>query len=69
VIDLRQLEILGTQLLLALGEDPEREGLRDTPARWARWWQEFIDYDPGNLDATFESARVDQMVVVKGIHT
>ena len=28
------------ELLLALGEDPERDGLRETPARVARAWGE-----------------------------
>jgi len=55
------------QLLLAIGEDPDRPGLADTPARWARWWFEFMDYEDENLDTTFESIVADQMVVVKGI--
>jgi len=55
-------------LLYYLGEDPEREGLEETPARVARFWREFIEYDPGNLDATFESvSEADQMVVVRKI--
>ena len=28
------------ELLIAVGEDPDREGLRDTPARVARSYQE-----------------------------
>ncbi len=62
-----QLEALGRQLLILLGEDPEREGLRETPARWARWWLEFIHHPPGKLEACFEHASVDQMVVVSGM--
>lgn len=54
-------------ILKAIGEDPNREGLRDTPHRVARFWEEFINYDPGQVDVTFESVQVDQMVVVKGI--
>ena len=30
------------ELLIAVGEDPEREGLRDTPARVARAYQELL---------------------------
>ena len=56
------MEWLGTELLYCLGEDPSRPGLHDTPARWARMWLEFIDYDPGNCYTTFE-ASTDQMVV------
>ncbi len=54
-------------LLQALGEDPDREGLQDTPRRVAAMWQEFIDYDPGRLDTAFAAQRTDQMVVVSGM--
>lgn len=54
-------------LLVALGEDPDRPGLLDTPARWARWWAEFIDYQPGNLDTAFDPIHVDQLVVVRNV--
>jgi GTP cyclohydrolase I len=33
----------------------------------ARFWKEFLDYDPGTIDVTFESTSIDQMIVVKGI--
>lgn len=53
-----------TTILRAIGEDPDREGLADTPRRVANFWAEFIDYDPGNVDVTFESVVTDQIVVV-----
>lgn len=56
-----------TELLRALGEDPCREGLLDTPDRVARMWAEFINYNPGKTGTAFEHSYVDQMVVVKGM--
>src|SRR5258708_19874510 len=64
---LAALEQLGRDLLLTLGENPDREGLVDTPRRWAAWWKEFIDYQPGTTDTTFESVTTDQMVVISGM--
>ncbi|MBV9231209.1 MAG: GTP cyclohydrolase I [Chloroflexi bacterium] len=58
---------LARELLIAIGEDPDREGLRDTPRRWADWWREFIEYDPGMTETCFASAAIDQMVCVSGI--
>jgi GTP cyclohydrolase I len=66
-VDHERLLWLGRELLLALGEDPEREGLRDTPKRFANWWREFIEYDPGELETTFESVNTDQLVIVSGM--
>lgn len=56
-----------TMLLSAIGADLTDENLVDTPARVTRFWEEFIGYDCGNLDTTFESVQVDQLVVVKDI--
>lgn len=65
--DLAKLREIGCDLLHAIGEDPEREGLAGTPDRFARWWAEFIDYEAGNHETTFEAITTDQMVVVSGI--
>jgi GTP cyclohydrolase IA len=66
-VDYPRLLALGRELLLAIGEDPEREGLQETPRRWADSWREFIEYDPGTVDTCFESVSTDQMVVVSGM--
>ena len=58
------------ELLLAIGEDPDRDGLLDTPARVARMYAEIaggLDVEPStHLSVTFE-ANHDEMVMVKDI--
>jgi GTP cyclohydrolase I len=59
------------QLLLAVGEDPTRQGLRETPERVARMYGELLDgywVDPVALvnDAVFEET-YDEMVIVRDI--
>ena len=66
-IDYPRLLALGRELLFAIGEDPEREGLRETPRRWADAWREFMEYDPGTTETTFASSSIDQIVCVSGL--
>ncbi|HEX6109297.1 MAG TPA: GTP cyclohydrolase I FolE [Ktedonobacteraceae bacterium] len=66
-VDYPRLLVLGRELLLAIGEDPEREGLRETPRRWADAWREFIEYDPGTTETTFSWVASDQLVCVSGM--
>ena len=50
-VDRERAEAAVRELLLAIGEDPERDGLRDTPARVARMYDEIAggtDGDPGD---------------------
>jgi GTP cyclohydrolase I len=59
-------------LLLWAGDDPDREGLRDTPARVARAYEDWFsgyDVDPEEfLSRTFEEVEgYDDMVVLKDI--
>lgn len=62
--DMDTIEVATRAILVAIGEDPDRPELRQTPARVARFWKEFIDYDAGNTMTTFASTSVNQMVVV-----
>ncbi|MBP7831205.1 MAG: GTP cyclohydrolase I FolE [Kiritimatiellae bacterium] len=65
------IEDLTHKLLVELGEDPEREGLRRTPARTAEAW-EFLtrgyrqDVDSVIRSAVFE-VEANHMVIVKDI--
>lgn len=65
--DYNKVLSIGRQLLEAIGEDPDRPGLKDTPRRFADLWREFMEYNAGNQATTFESMTVDQMVIVKSM--
>ncbi|MDE0859130.1 MAG: GTP cyclohydrolase I FolE [Akkermansiaceae bacterium] len=58
------------EILAAIGEDPDRDGLRDTPQRVARMYSEIcsgLREDPAtHLDTTFEVAH-DEIIVVRDI--
>lgn len=70
-IDLESIRKVITELLIAIGEDPEREGLRRTPDRVARMYDELLEgyrQDPIALvnDALFD-VKYDEMVIVRDI--
>ena len=70
VVDLRRIEGAVREILGAVGEDVDRDGLRDTPARVARMYAEVfagLHEDPAShLVVTFE-AHHDEMVMVRDI--
>lgn len=66
-VDLSKLEHAARIIIGEIDENPDREGLADTPRRVARMWQEFTEYDPGNYVTTFESVVADQVVMVSGV--
>lgn len=59
------------EILVQIGENPDREGLRDTPDRMARMFQELtMGYDASPHDIIHEALftiKYDEMVVVKDI--
>ncbi|MGH3670915.1 MAG: GTP cyclohydrolase I FolE [Pseudonocardiaceae bacterium] len=70
VFDHARAEAAVRELLIACGEDPEREGLRETPARVARAYREmfaglFVEPDLV-LERTFEEGH-DELVLVRDI--
>ena len=69
-VDLERAERAVRELLLALGEDPERDGLRDTPARVARSYAEIfagMRQKPGDvLTTTFEIGH-SELILVRDI--
>jgi GTP cyclohydrolase I len=70
VFDQERAEKAVRELLIAVGEDPDRHGLEDTPARVARAYRELfagLYTDPDTvLDTTFDEQH-DELVLVKQI--
>ncbi len=70
VFDQERAEKAVRELLYAVGEDPDRHGLIDTPARVARAYQEMfagLYTDPDDvLNTTFDEQH-DELVLVKDI--
>jgi GTP cyclohydrolase I len=70
VVDHPRVEALVRELLEAIGEDPTRAGLVETPRRVADMYVELFegnDVDPGeHLRVTFEAGH-DEMVMVRDI--
>jgi GTP cyclohydrolase IA len=69
-VDHARAEAAVRELLIAVGEDPDREGLRDTPARVARAYEEifaglYADPDAA-LDRTFDEHH-QELILVKDI--
>jgi GTP cyclohydrolase IA len=68
--DLARIERAVREILVAVGEDPERDGLRDTPARVARAYAEQfagLRQLPTDVLTTVFDAGHDEMVIVKDI--
>lgn len=69
-VDLVRAEAAIRELLLAVGEDPDREGLRETPARVARMYAELfagLAQTPEDVLTTTFDLGHDEMVLVRDI--
>jgi len=68
-IDKKRIERAVVEILVAIGEDPEREGLRDTPSRVAKMYEEILSGysdSPENHLVLF-TEKYDEMIIVKDI--
>ncbi|MEV4755760.1 GTP cyclohydrolase I FolE [Micromonospora sp. NPDC049559] len=70
VVDLGRIERAVREILIAVGENPDRDGLRKTPARVARAYAELfagLRVDPGEVLATTFEANHQELIVVRDI--
>jgi GTP cyclohydrolase I len=68
-VDQERIAAAFREILLAVGEDPDREGLRETPARVARMYEEVLggmSREPDEVLKTFDEDH-DEMVMVRDI--
>jgi GTP cyclohydrolase I len=69
-VDQPRIERAVREILAAVGEDPDREGLRETPARVARMYAELfsgLHEDPRVHLQKFFTEKYDEIVLVKDI--
>lgn len=69
-IDMQKIEEAVKNILEAIGENPDREGLKDTPQRVARFYKEAfagLHVDPAKNLAVQFSENHEEMVIVKDI--
>jgi GTP cyclohydrolase I len=69
-VDLPRIERAVREILAAVGENPDREGLRETPARVARMYAELfsgLHDDPKIHLRKFFTEKYDEMVLVRDI--
>jgi GTP cyclohydrolase I len=69
-VDLPRIERAVREILIAVGEDPDREGLVETPARVARMYAEMfagLRQDPRQYTGKFFTEEYDEVVLVRDI--
>jgi GTP cyclohydrolase I len=69
-VDLKRIEDAVREILIAIGENPDRDGLRKTPARVARAYAELfagLRVDPSQVLLTSFEADHEELVLVRDI--
>lgn len=70
MIDKERIRAAVREILIAIGDDPDREGLRETPDRVARMYEEIFAgmySDPRQEVKVFQEENHEEMVLVKDI--
>lgn len=69
-MDKQRIENAVREILIAIGEDPDREGLTETPKRVANMYEEIfegIEDNPARHLKVFNEGNNDEMVIVRDI--
>lgn len=69
-MDKQRIENAFREILLAIGENPEREGLKETPKRVANMYEEIfsgLSEDPAKHLKMFREGQSDEIVIVRDI--
>ncbi len=69
-VDLKRIEKAVLEILEAVGEDPNREGLQDTPARVARMYAELLEgmqHEPAEHMQSIFHEKYDEIVLLRDI--
>jgi len=70
MINQKKIEKAVKAILEAIGENPKRSGIKDTPARVARMYAELfagLNMDPAKVLTVFHEADHEEMIMVKDI--
>jgi len=70
MIDRKKIEKAVSDILIAIGEDKDREGLKDTPRRIANMYEEIfsgVRKDPKKELKTYKTKNEDEMIIIKDI--
>jgi GTP cyclohydrolase I len=69
-LDKKRIEKAVREILLAVGENPNREGLKETPQRVAKMYEEVfsgLQVNPEDLITIFQTEGHEEMVILKDI--